>query len=293
MRKLIINADDFGLSEAVNRGIARAHGAETLPSASLLANGPAFEHAVSVAQAHPALGVGVHLNLLRGRPVADPGVVRPLLDEGGCFHLDVVELGRRIRGPDTLRAAETEYRAQIERVLAAGLTPTHLDSEKHHAVWGRLDRLAGRLARAYGIPAMRNLREPVAFALGHLPWPGMRPALRACLLRGLVTCTGRDAAMPRPDHFFGQTHIGAMTEPVWQALLAHFPDGLSEVMVHPGETEPERDARGDSEMGESWIQARRPSELEALLTPSLGAALRRYGIQPVTFMALASQQAAG
>src|SRR5262249_40646690 len=96
MKKLIVNADDFGLTESVNRGVLEAHHRGILTSATLMANGAAFESAVALARAAPRLGVGVHLNLSEGRPVSDPGSVPSLVDERGPFYASPVRLLARI-----------------------------------------------------------------------------------------------------------------------------------------------------------------------------------------------------
>ncbi len=273
-RTLIVNADDFGFSGPVNRGIVRAHRDGILTSTTLLANGPAFPEAVELARATPGLGVGIHLNLVRGRPLSPPGESFPLIrHEDGHFQ------PFRWRRMDRLflRAAEAEYRRQIERVLASGIVPTHIDFEKHHAWQYRLYGLACRLARDYGIPAVRTLREPVAWSVRRLGWPGLRPALMAGALRcgfdlggGLVR-----PGIARPDRLLGQCHIGAMTEAVWLRLAGNVPAGVSEVMVHPGEAD---DGGGDRAMGESWLDAARQVELDALTSPRVKAALAGVGL---------------
>ncbi len=273
---LIVNADDLGLCAGVNRGIARAHRDGILTSASLLANAPAFEGGAQVAHDNPSLGIGVHLNIVRGRPLCAPGSIQALLGRDGRFA--GIAAGRRAGRDFFLTAAEREYRAQIERVLASGIRPTHLDSEKHHCRWQPLQALMRRLAREYGIPAVRTLREPVWRALRILPWPGWRPALRALGLRLIVSLS--QAASPEipaePDWFFGQTHIGAMTEEVWLALLPHLPGGVSEAMCHPGEYSADEAAACAADFGHSWLAPQRPRELAALVAAAVKDAARRY-----------------
>ncbi len=126
-RRLIVNADDFGLSRSVNRGILETHERGVVTSCTLLANGPAFEDGLKLLRETPGLGVGIHLNPLRGRPVS-PAESLPRLTRNGSFHLKLTGL---IRLPFRLIAEELEreYRAQIEKVLDHGLRPTHLDGE--------------------------------------------------------------------------------------------------------------------------------------------------------------------
>ncbi|MCC8164805.1 MAG: ChbG/HpnK family deacetylase [Planctomycetes bacterium] len=268
-RALIINADDFGFSAPVNRGIVRAHRDGVLTSTTLLANGSAFEEAVDLARSTPDLGVGLHLNLVRGKPLSPSGESFPLIrPDDGAF------LPFRWRRMDRLflRAAEAEYRRQIEKILDAGIVPTHIDFEKHHAWQYRLYGLACRLAREYGIPAIRTLREPVAWSVRSLGWPGLGPALMAGALRCGFDCGGGlvRPGLARPDRLLGQCHIGAMTEAVWLRLAQNIPAGLSEVMTHPGEAE---SIATDHGMGQSWLEAARQVELDALTSPRVKAAL--------------------
>ncbi len=305
-RRLIVNADDFGFSESVNAGIARAHAQGILTSATLLANGAAFRDAVRTAAEHPALGVGIHLNLVRGKPLSPPDTVPLLMDAAGCF--------RRFRVRRLTRAflaqAEREYRAQFEKVLEAGIVPTHADFEKHHAWQGPLYRLAGRLAAEYGAVGLRTLSEPVWFAVRRVGWPGFRRAGLAALLRAGFALGGgaHGATCARPDWFFGQTHIGGMTERLWLRLLSALPPGVSEVMTHPGEAtdgHPEEAAGGhpgeatgghpeeatdghpgeatDGHPGASWIDACRAAELEALVSPSVRAAATSPTLSLITY----------
>ena len=282
MKRMIINADDFGLSRAVNDGILDAARNGILTSATIMANGPAFDDAIARAKTLPELGIGVHLNILRGHPVAAPDPL--LLDAERRFHGGFLGMRTRLRTPHFLQAARTEYRAQIARVLAAGIRPTHLDSEKHHAAWPALARVVDDLAAEFGIPAVRVPAEPVVYTARHLPWNGMRRLFEAGLLSVIARRLPRMPA--HPDHFFGQTHIGAMTEAVWLALAAHCPNGVTEVMVHPGRADAEEEARTVRSMGASWINATRSAELAALLSPAVRTAIDAAGIERISFAAL-------
>ncbi|MCC8189802.1 MAG: ChbG/HpnK family deacetylase [Planctomycetes bacterium] len=281
-RRLIVNADDFGLSASVNAGIIRAHDDGILTSTTLLANGPAFQEAVALAAARPHLGVGIHLNLVRGLPLSSPAAIPALVNAAG--RLRPFRL-RRLT-PAVLDQAEREYRRQFEAVLATGLRPTHVDFEKHHAWQGPLYALASRLAREYGVRAMRSLREPVWFALTCVGWPGLRGTVMAAALRCGVSLGGDDASgLARPDRLLGQTHIGRMTEAVWLALAAVVPPGTTEVMTHPGCSD---HGTGESVMGGSWLGQARERELAALLSPSIRQALTDRNVSLIHFGHLVS-----
>src|SRR5882724_7221243 len=96
MKKLIVNADDFGLTEGVNRAVIQGHVCGIITSASLLANGAAFDSAVAMGTTHAKLGVGVHLNLTQGRPIVSPGEIPSLVDSQGYFSSGAVRQARRI-----------------------------------------------------------------------------------------------------------------------------------------------------------------------------------------------------
>lgn len=124
MRKyLIINADDYGLSEQVNTGIVQAHQFGTITSTSMLVNMPGFEHGVSLAQEHPALGIGLHLNLVMGTPVCSPDTIPSLVGEDGTFSWNT-NAWKQVD-------IEREAFAQLHKLYAVGVFPTHLDSHLH------------------------------------------------------------------------------------------------------------------------------------------------------------------
>ena len=167
MKNLIVNADDLGWTEGVNRGIAEAHRHGIVTSASLLANGAAFASGVEVARSTPGLGVGVHLNLSDGAPVAARELVTSLVNDAGEFAGGPENLLLRIASRGlTLHEVEQEWEAQIEKVRDAGIQPTHLDGHKHVHMLPGLFEIAVRLAKRYRIGAIRVAHEAVQLARG-------------------------------------------------------------------------------------------------------------------------------
>ena len=138
-------------------------------------------------------------------------------------------------------------------------------------------RIACRLAGDYGIGAVRNLKEPAAWSLRRLGWPGARRfAMAAALRTGVTLFGGTGAGLAQADRLLGQTHIGGMDEEAWLRLAQALPPGISEVMVHPGRADdPEDPALG--EMGRAWLASGRERELAALVAPRVGAALAKAG----------------
>ena len=236
MRRLIVNADDFGLHAAVNRGILTAHTEGIVSSTSLMAGGAAFDDAVRIARHCPQLGVGVHLTLVGARPVLPVAEVSSLLDEAGDFYGSYpLFIKRFLRGKIRLAEVERELAAQIDRVRMAGIQPSHLDSHQHLHVLPGIGGLVLDLARRFSIRAIRIPAEPVAF-IGATPATVGRLVGRGGLtmLANLFRQHAAAAGIRTSDHFYGMLAGGQLTEPAILAILRRLPPGDSELMTHPG-----------------------------------------------------------
>lgn len=278
-KRLIINADDFGLSRGINEGIILAHRKGILTSATLMANMPAFGQAVELAGQNRGLGVGVHLNILRGVPVSPPERVPSLIDPEGRFWSRVSVLIKKLISRQVrVEEVEREWRAQLEKILGAGIRPTHFDSEKHLHTWPPLFRTVLKLAGEYSIPRVRFIREycwsgPPAQALKSL---GI--SLACSFMKKKIARNG----IMRPDHFSGICRSGRMTVRRWEKTLARLGNGTTEVMVHPGfKTEELDDLRGLA--GPYYINRYREQELRALVDEGLKSLVRAYGIELINF----------
>src|SRR5262249_20914256 len=152
MRRLVVNADDFGLTVGVNDGILDAHEHGILTSASLFANAPATADAIRRARWHPSLGIGVHLALVDGAPVLPPADVPTLVTGDGRFRRSWKPfVAACLRGRVSLVEVERELTAQIETIVAAGVLPTHLDTHKHVHAYPPIFAVVSRLAARFGI----------------------------------------------------------------------------------------------------------------------------------------------
>jgi len=240
MRRLIVNADDFGLHAAVNRGIQAAHTAGIVSSTSLMAGGAAFGEAVQIARECPQLGVGVHLTLVGARPVLPATEVPSLVDGTGAFYGSYpLFLKRFLSGKIRLAEVERELAAQIEQVRLAGIQPSHLDSHQHLHVLPGIGGIVLDLARRFSIRAIRIPAEPVTF-VGATP-----PALGRLVGRGGLTMLANlfrqhasAAGIRTTDHFFGMLAGGQLTEAALLTILQQLPAGDTEVMTHPGLADP-------------------------------------------------------
>ena len=201
-------------------------------------NGPAFEDALQIAAATPELDVGIHLVLVDGPCVASPEKVRRLMDSAGYLprSYGAFLLGF-LAGRFGLKEIRSEIEAQVKRVCAAGVSPTHLDSHQHlHILPGIID-IVLETARAAGIPFIRLPRERGWIG----PRFGQRQALRL-LCRNAVSKMIR-ARMRFADHFFGFSTSGHLNEKNLTKILLSLGEGVNEIMTHPGFRDPATEER--------------------------------------------------
>jgi hopanoid biosynthesis associated protein HpnK len=240
MRRLIVNADDFGLHAAVNQGIQAAYSDGIVSSASLMAGGAAFNDAVRIAKQCPELGVGVHLTLVGARPVLQAAEVPSLVEAAGDFYRSYpLFLKRFLSGKIRLAEVERELAAQIQQVRLSGIMPSHLDSHQHLHVFPGIGGIVLDLARRFSIRAIRVPAEPIGFIGATLPAFG-RLVGRGGLtvLANLFRQQTAAAGIRTTDNFFGMLAGGQLTETVLLAILQQLPAGDTEVMTHPGLADP-------------------------------------------------------
>jgi predicted glycoside hydrolase/deacetylase ChbG (UPF0249 family) len=269
-KRLVVNADDFGFTPDVNQGIVDAHRRGILTATTLMANGAAFDDAVRLARETPSLDIGCHLVLVGGTSITTG---RPLPQTLGRLMAALAR--RQIRIYD-------ELRAQIERIVAAGLHPTHLDTHKHtHLLPPVLDAVA-RLAAEFAIPWVRR---PFDFPL-RADWHGAIPFSKRLTSNALGLVRTRFHRVlaahhcRMTDHFAGFQVTGYLRTAELITLLKFLPDGSTELMCHPGKCGPElRQAR-------TRLKESREAELEALTAAEARAALQVNGIELVSYRQL-------
>lgn len=253
---IVINADDLGLHPAVQRAVETLGRRGVLTSASLLANGRFVEDGARV----DCIELGVHLNILRGRPLLPMAEVGTLVDAGGRLPGSYVTLWRRQRlGRLNLEQVEAEWNAQVERVLDLGARPTHIDSEKHTHCWPSLMPIACRVARRYNIAWVRRTRERVSV----LRWDagGVRTRLLNFWARRHKKCAG----VRWPDAVWGVADQAHRLEASrLDRYLQTLPDNaLVEIVCHPGDPRPD-DPPLDEEYGPMRVQSMWRAEFESL-----------------------------
>ena len=273
MIQLIVNADDLGSGPERDRGIFRCFEQGVVTSVSLLANGPHFTAAAREAL-RLGMPLGVHLNLSEGRALT--GVIAGLTDEGGGFS-GKPELRRLLAAGDFDRqGARRELAAQIDRVRQAGLNPDHLDSHQHFLLFPAVTELVLDLARDEGI---RALRRPLpAEDPRRDPPPPLGDEL--ALYRRLAPAVSAlidGAGFFAPQGLWGMTILDRLDNQALLALLEEMPDGVWELMVHPGY----RDA------GQPFSGPERVREVLALTDPRMTRLIREKEIHLTHFGACA------
>jgi hopanoid biosynthesis associated protein HpnK len=290
MRRLIVSADDLGWSEAVTEGIIRAHREGIVTSATVIANAPGAGEALERTRREaPTLALGLHLNLTEGRPLAPARELALLVDQEGGFRRSLLRLFTRAQLSAEVRSAiRREVEAQMLWARQHGLEPSHLDSHKHVHVCPALLPTVIELARSHGIRAIRTTAELHVAGVGRLlpsRWSA-RERLRQWAYAAAVRRWGvaarravREAGFLTTDWFFGVRTTGGMSADLLEHLLHVAPQGLGEIMVHPGLKD---EATGwPTRLGEA-----RPAELAALCDPRVRRAVEREGWALVSYREL-------
>lgn len=267
MRGLIVNADDFGLSPGVSRGILRAHWEGIVTSTTFMVNFPWAAEMAGLLRRAPRLGVGLHLNLTTGAPVLPPAEVPSLVGPDGRFGRSLVRLLARMRPAE----AEREWSGQVERFVALmGRPPTHLDTHRYLQAYPPLCRAMIRVARRYGVPAVRVL-PPGVFPEGTFPpWSPAGPLLGVALRR--TTALIRASGLAAPDRALA----GDFDLPGLLTRLDRVGDGVTELVTHPGEVD-------DLLRSLSSLQEQREVELAALTSPAARERVQARGIRLMHF----------
>ena len=289
MRRLIINADDFGLTSGVNRAILEAHQRGIVTSATLMAAGRAFREAVQLAQQAPQLNVGCHIVLVDGEPVLPREQVPTLLAGDGRppFRSGIGELATAaLRGRMDAAQVEAEAAAQLHKLQAAGLTISHFDTHKHAHMFPAILRPLLRAARACGVRALRNPFSPVKpLAFAHLL---RRPRLwkrysEVKALRRLLDNfrqAVQEEQMLTTDGTFGIVATGALDQKLFAAIVGSIPEGTWEFVCHPG--------YNDAELGtvRTRLRASREQELRVLTSDAARETLQRHGVELISWTQL-------
>ena len=264
MRRVIVSADDFGLSEAVNEAVELAHRHGMLTTTSLMVAGPAAADAIRRARRLPGLRVGLHLVVIEGDAV-QPGAMPDIVDRQGRFPSDQLHLGLDyFFRPRVRRQLAAEIRAQYRAFAATGLRLDHANAHKHMHLHPTVGAQLIRIGLEHGLTAMRVPAEPpsVMQACNEPQGPGAR--LLFTWTR-LLRHQGRRAGLRMNDWAFGIAWSGHMTTARLLQLAPLLPSGLSEVYFHPAVAQ-------DAQLAALMPGYQQAAELAALVDPAVCAA---------------------
>jgi hopanoid biosynthesis associated protein HpnK len=278
LKQLIVNADDWGLTPAVNRGVVRAFKDGIVTSASLLVTGSAFEDAVALAGQNPRLDVGLHLALVEERAILGRDALPTLVDETGRFPRTSAEFIRRaVLGRIRWHEVEREIAAQIALFQKTGLRLSHLNSHQHLHMFPPVFQIVRRLTRGMDNVWIRNSAGPWRKS------PDVRMGRWVQRLVLNLTCLSARALhgsrlSQMPDGVYGFEVGGCLTPRALQQIFRNIPDGLYELICHPGEDDADTRKRY-SHWGYRWAE-----ELEALTVPETRMVLKEQGIVLTSFV---------
>jgi hopanoid biosynthesis associated protein HpnK len=283
VRRLIVNADDFGLTAGVNRGIVEAHTAGIVTSTTLMANSLAFDDAVQLARANPTFSVGCHVVLVDGSPLLGADNVLSMMDptNPGRFRQNIGGFALRVlRGRLDEDEIEAEATAQIRKLQSAGIQVSHVDTHKHTHMLPQVLRPLLRAAKACGVPAIRNPFGWMAFS-----WIASRPKLwqRYSQVRLLNLWQGKfrravaAAGMIATDGSVGVVATGALDDRLIHFILGTLPEGTWEFVTHPG--------YNDADLQDIPTRLRESRELElgVLTAGATRRLLDQRGIQLISY----------
>ncbi len=234
MKRLVVTADDFGLSLEVNEAVEQAHRTGILSAASLMVSAPAAADAAARARRLPSLRVGLHLVLVEAWPTLTPADLPALIGANGLIRADMGRLGLDL----ALKAsARRQLRAEIAAQFAAyadtGLPLDHVNAHKHFHVHPLVAGEVLAIGRPYGMRAIRVPREPRAVLRAAEPGARPRAALDTAPWAALLAARAKRTGLTVADSVLGLAWSGAMTPARVAGLVANLPDGLTELYTHP------------------------------------------------------------
>src|SRR5215470_16743047 len=284
MRRLIVNADDFGLTSGVNRGILEAHTHGIVTSATLMACGSKLQEAATLASQVPQLSVGCHVVLVDGIPTLNAADV-PCLIAGSppSFRQSLIRFaGRATTGrldPDQI---EAEVTAQIRKLQSAGIRVSHLDSHKHTHMFPAVFEPLLRAAKACGVRAVRNPFEPLVFAING----NWKRRFKLRMLRRYQSAFAThlaEAGMKTPDGCIGIVATGGLTLETFTSLVENLPEGTWEFVSHPGYNDAELDSVA------TRLRDSRNKELAILTSDKVKELVARNGIELISYRQFAEE----
>lgn len=287
MRRLIINADDFGFTSGVNRAIVDAHTGGVVTSSTLMANGQAFHDARQLAKQLPNLSIGCHVVLIDGEPLLSAEKLPSLIQSKRFRDSLKAFAARAVTGKIKPEEISAEATAQIKKIQSTGITVSHFDTHKHTHLFPKVLRPLLRAAAECGVRAVRNPFGP-RFPLRSTQLLA-RPNLwtRFAEVRILRTFAGkfREAVQGEgfatPDGTLGIEVTGTLDENLFSAIASSIPEGTWEFVCHPGYNDP------DLQKAHTRLRESREIELRVLTLPAARAILAQNDIELISYRELA------
>jgi predicted glycoside hydrolase/deacetylase ChbG (UPF0249 family) len=289
VRRLIINADDFGFTSGVNKAIAEAHLHGVVTSTTLMANGKSFAGAVDLALSMPNLSVGCHVVLIDGEPVVEASGL-PSLTASNTFRDGLKSFAARaVAGRIDSEEITAEATAQIKKTQASGIRVSHFDTHKHTHVFPQILRPLLRAAADCGVCALRNpfgprmpLRSSDLLARPKL-WTRYAEVQVLRRFAGKFHNAVKREGFATPDGTLGIEVTGTLDERLFHAIAASIPDGTWEFVCHPGYNDADlRDAN-------TRLRESRETELRVLTLPDARELLTKEGVELISYRDLLSE----
>ena len=291
MRRIIVNADDLGLTRGVNRAIFETISQGIVTSTTLMANSAAFDDAVERARSladEKRPSVGCHVLLVDGEPISPAASVKTLLQDGAwTFRANLMPfVSSAARGKISGAEIEAEAAAQFRKLQAAGVSISHFDTHKHTHIFPAVFQPLLRAAQACGIKAVRNPFAPVKpLAFAHLV---RRPKLwkrysQVKILRRYEDAFRRavaDAGMKTPDGSFGIVSTGHLDERLFTAIMGCLPEGTWEFVCHPGYNDKDLDGV------QTRLRSSRETERQVLTSKAARKVLEDQGVELISYSQL-------
>jgi hopanoid biosynthesis associated protein HpnK len=287
VRRLIVNADDFGYTPGVNRAITEAHSNGIVTSSTLMANGSVFADAVQAAQQLPELSIGCHVVLIDGEPILDAKSIPTLVSGNGTgneFRDGLKSFAlRAISGRIDPDQVEAEASAQVRKLQSAGIVVSHVDTHKHTHLFPAVLRPLLRAAAACGVKAVRNpfgprrpLQSSQLLARPNLWTRWAETRVLSVFARQFRESVAR-SGFATPDGTLGIEVTGTLDESLFLAITQSIPDGTWEFVCHPGYNDAALRAAN------TRLRESRELELRVLTLPGAREILTRQGIELISY----------
>lgn len=292
MKRVIINADDLGISKGTNQAIIKAYKDGILTSASLMANMPGYEDAVkNVIPNHPGLGIGIHLSLTIGKSVLPPSKIPLLVEESGYFKNSFFQFYQLIReNRNALLQIHDELDAQIAKIYSEKVEIDHINSQHHVHMIPPIFDVVVNLSMKYGCKQLRLSEEAFVFdrrfPLGYYVTPLINGnwIKKTVLSRFAKRNKQKLAGFQITDYFLGVLHTSNMGTKILKKKLESVKCGVTEILTHPGfYSSPESD-EWRSDLLEKFLRSqKRKVEFEALVDDSVRDVVEKNNIVLIRF----------